>query len=135
MIVLDASVAVKCLAPESGSVAALALMSSGVELISPDYLHIEVANVLWSKTRRGIISAGEADAAFAFLLGLPVGLTPSPLLLGSARKLASSADIAIFDALYVALALERRAEFATSDDALGARLRKARLKGLKMLLI
>ena len=120
---------------EAGSNAAEALFNSGDVLIAPHYFLIEVTQVLWTATRRGRIPASMSDLSFRKVLDFPIDFAADSNLLRPAREIAYKFDIAIYDCLYVALAVERSAELATADDALGAKLRKARVPGLKVRLI
>ena len=51
--VVDASVAVKWLVNEQASEAAHRLLNSEERLVAPDFIVVEVGNVLWKKLRRG----------------------------------------------------------------------------------
>jgi predicted nucleic acid-binding protein len=55
-IVLDASVAAKCFITETGSDIARHLVGSGVVLIAPEFLFVELASVAAKRVRRGDIS-------------------------------------------------------------------------------
>ena len=57
--VIDASVAAKWLLPEDGSDQASALL--GDELLVPDLLFAELANIFWKKQMRGEIDTATAE--------------------------------------------------------------------------
>lgn len=52
LLVIDASIAVKWVVEEEGTIEALALRGAA-KLIAPDLLIAECANILWKKVRRG----------------------------------------------------------------------------------
>ncbi len=69
-VVIDAGIAIKRVVEEDGTAHALALRSAYSELLAPDPLVPECANVLWKKGTRGELAAVEAQIA-ARLLAKP----------------------------------------------------------------
>lgn len=114
MVVVDASVALKWVLDESGQADALALLDEDI-LHAPDFLLIEVANVLWSKVRRRVIDRAQADAAYDAIAGVPMAYTTMSELALPARSLAHALDLSVYDALYAALAQRLRCALATAD--------------------
>jgi predicted nucleic acid-binding protein len=121
--VLDASVALKWVLPESDSGKADLLRAeyrAGLhQLLAPDVFPVEVAHALARAERRNIISPPQGAVLLADVLTtLPV-LHPSlPDLLPRAFVIASQARVGVYDCLYVALAERERCEFVTADDRL-----------------
>ena len=120
--VVDASVAAKWYFPEAGSASADRLLAECIEgrreLIAPDLLESEFANLLWKKVRRGECS----DAIAAEILSLwetdrPT-LIPAPLLTSRALDLALRLEHPVYDCLYIAAAIEYEAPLATADARL-----------------
>ena len=71
--VLDASVGVKLYVPEVHSDLAARFFGDGHELIAPDLLPSEFANILWKKsTQRGEISISEGQRILTEFQSLPI---------------------------------------------------------------
>ncbi|MFQ5458616.1 MAG: PIN domain-containing protein, partial [Myxococcota bacterium] len=100
---VDASAALKWVIEESGSEAALKLLE-GEALFAPDFLLVEVANVLWSKGRRGVLTREQVEIAYEAVASAPLVLVPLGELIPAARTLAFALDVTVYDALYAALA-------------------------------
>lgn len=111
--VVDASVAIKWVIQEAGTEAALRLL--GHELIAPDLLVAECANILWRKQRLGEISAREAGLAARLLERAELDLVPMRRLLDRATALAIALDHPGYDAIYLALAETTGRAFVTAD--------------------
>ena len=127
-LVVDASVALKWVIDEEGTPAALDLLAEDV-LHAPDFLLLEVANVLWSKARRGVLSRPQADEAYDAIAAVPLTLTPLADLLTPARALAFALDLTTYDAVYAALAQKLACPLATADERLVRGVRAAGLPG------
>ncbi|MEQ8857924.1 MAG: type II toxin-antitoxin system VapC family toxin [Pseudomonadales bacterium] len=117
MVVVDASAALKWILDEDGQDAALRLLDEDV-LHAPDFLLVEVANVLWSKVRRRILERSQADAAYEAIASVPIAYTSVAELTIPARTLAHALDLSVYDALYAALAQRLRCALATADARL-----------------
>jgi len=116
-LVIDASIAIKWVIEESGTREALALRA-GHRLIAPDLLVAECANILWKKTQRGELTVQESELAAKLLQRADVELLPMRPLLLAALGLAISLEHPAYDCIYLALALERAAQFVTADERL-----------------
>lgn len=117
MVVVDASAALKWVLDEPGQRAALGLLEEDM-LHAPDFLLIEVANVLWSKVRRRVIDRVQADAAYEAIAGVPIAYTTVGELAVPARTLAHALDLSVYDALYAALAQRLGCALVTLDARL-----------------
>ncbi len=115
ILVLDASAAVKWFAREVGTEAALALLDSGASFLAPDIMPIEVASTLLRKERAGQLETGAAMRALAELDAIGIELLPSAPRLRRAAEMAMQHRHALFDCLYLAVAMERRVPIATFD--------------------
>jgi predicted nucleic acid-binding protein len=112
-MILDSSVALKWLAPEDGSEAALELLGLS-DLFVPTFFHAEIANALWKKARRGEIRLEEVAPYFAQLPELVTTIDETeamPRALAIAREL----DHPVYDCIYLALAEARDDLVLTAD--------------------
>ena len=117
-VVVDASVVLKWVVDEPGTDAALEFLDGEGSLHAPDFMLLEVANVLWAKVRRRVLSRPHADAAWEALAATPLALAPAGGLIEPARALAFALDLTLYDAVYVALAERRGCPLATADARL-----------------
>lgn len=111
-MIVDASVAVKLLAPEDGSEISKAILISQ-NVIAPDLLLAEVSNAMWSKVRRGILAAPNTR-----LDQLPLFIAefiPSVELMDDALRLAIELGHPVYDCFYLALAIARDVPLVTAD--------------------
>ena len=125
--VIDASVAIKWLVEERGSAAALSLLD-GPELIAPDLLMPECANILWKKVVRAEFSAEEAQLAADLLQRAAIELISVRALMADALQLAVELNHPAYDCTYLALAIAQGCPFVTADERL-ARVVQARGAG------
>jgi predicted nucleic acid-binding protein len=125
--VVDASVALKWYLPERGAEGAGRLLAAAIdgsrELLAPELIAAELANVLWKKVRRGECGAEEAGELLAlFSVDAPRLLETLPLA-PRALELALRLGQPVYDCLYLAAAIENEASLATADAALARRAR------------
>ena len=118
--VVDASVAVKWVVTEDDTLVAMQLVTSGDELIAPDFVMIETANILWKKVRRKQIDTIQATTALT-TVRLPFSrFVASAGLLERAVAIAFKLDHPVYDCLYLALADSEDAVLITADHRLVA---------------
>jgi predicted nucleic acid-binding protein len=113
-VVVDASVALKWVISEADSSAAVALVRSE-SLIAPNYLFVECANVLWVKARRKQLSPQAAAAALAAIEAVPIRTVPAHAHVAEAQRIAFELDQAVYDCLYLAVALAELSVLVTAD--------------------
>lgn len=125
LIVLDVSVAVKWFLPEAHetlTIEAKALLNSygnsDVEFIVPDLFWVEFAGVLWKAIRRGHYPKASAEAALLSLTQFDFPTFPSLNLLDRAFQIANGFNRTVYDSLYVALAVQTKAQLITADERL-----------------
>jgi predicted nucleic acid-binding protein len=116
-LVIDASVAVKWVVEETGTAQALALRG-GANLIAPELLVAECANILWKKVQKSQLSKEEALLAARLLQGAEIELVPTRSLLGAATEMAIELDHPAYDCLYLALAVASDCQLVTADERL-----------------
>jgi predicted nucleic acid-binding protein len=120
-LVIDASVAIKWLVEEPGTDDALTLRRH--ELVAPDLLIIECANILWKKCRRKELTSNEAFVAAELLARAQIELAPMRPLLEPATRLAVALDHPAYDCAYLALAETLQCAMVTADASMCRKLR------------
>ena len=115
-VVVDASVAAKWLATEPGSKAAEALLDD--DLVAPDLLYAEVANILWKKTMRGEMTAETVGLAARWLLHVPMRIHDGAALFAESVALAQRLKHPAYDCFYLAAALRSDCWLVTADRRL-----------------
>ena len=113
--VVDASVAVKCLVNEQASEAAHRLLNSEERLVAPDFIVVEVGNVLWKKLRRGELTAIQAVSGVRELPTYFEQPARSALLAPRAIAIAAALAHPVYDCLYLACAERFESPFVTAD--------------------
>ena len=124
--VIDTNVLVKKVIPEDGSDIAVGILEQHakgvINLIAPDYILTECANVIWKYARRRSMSDADLSNSLRVLRNQGIPLTPQSELLEDALLFAVAAGIAVYDALFCVLARREDAELITADLPLVNRL-------------
>ena len=125
LIVLDASVAAKWYLPhgdEPLAEEALALLrqhaTGNIEFLVPDLFWAEFGNILWKCVRTDRVSAKSASDALTGILEYGFPTVGAAELVEDALAIALSTGRTVYDAMYVALAVQRNAAFVTADERL-----------------
>ncbi|MBD0389740.1 MAG: type II toxin-antitoxin system VapC family toxin [Nostoc sp. C3-bin3] len=113
--VLDASIAIKWFIPKVYSDAARRLIASNYTFLVPDFFFPEVGNVLWKRVRRGEDTAENARQTLTDLNAVPVEVYLSQPLMPLALNIALQTDRAVYDSLYLALAITQQCRMVTAD--------------------
>jgi predicted nucleic acid-binding protein len=117
--VVDSSVVVKWFLPEPSRPEAMRLLRSyrdrKLRLIAPALLMSEVSNVFCKRLRRGELSVSAAREAYRLLKIHAPALIADAIVLDDAMRLALSSGQAVYDCLYLALAIHRRCDLITAD--------------------
>ena len=121
-LVIDASVAPKCVLPEPHSPGALGILESTDALLAPDLIYAEAGNTFWKRVARGEMDESEAHAAVAVFRRLPLRIYAHTRLMGVALELALRTGCTVYDALYLALAVARDTPMVTADRRLFERI-------------
>jgi predicted nucleic acid-binding protein len=127
-LIVDASVAVKWLAEETGSKDARARGNGDEELIAPELVIAEVGNAFWKKCRDGILGRAQAADGLRQLPRLFHRLHPDTTLSERALEIAHGARHPIYDCFYIALAERENAPLITADERQLDVARKAKVK-------
>ena len=91
-------------------------MYAGDQLYIPEFSLLECANVLWKEVRFRGLSQTNAEEIIAELLKLPFQIVPVKNLLPRALQIGLTHQLAIYDSLYIALALDLNFPLITVDD-------------------
>jgi predicted nucleic acid-binding protein len=129
-LIVDASVAVKWLADEPGSDEARLLADGRDPLLAPTLLVVEVANALWKKCLRGLITRQHATSGSERLPSAFARLIHDDALSALALDLALDLDLKhpIYDCFYLALAKREDATLVTADARMREAAERARVK-------
>lgn len=124
-LVVDASVAIKWLPPfqkeplVSEAETLLDEWEQGtIDLIAPDLIWAEIANVHWRAVRHNKCSSADAQASLAIMHQQDVPTVPSESLIDLALRIALLHGRSAYDSLYVALAVTLGTELVTADERL-----------------
>lgn len=105
--VVDASVLIKVFLPESDADLAVPLLQRARADLrnraAPDLIYPECGNILWKKTRQGLLPPERLREITREILVIPLFIWPGRLLLDAAAALALEHDISVYDASYLAL--------------------------------
>ena len=123
--VLDASVALKWAVPPaseplaSESLQLLRQYAHGeIDFLVPDIFWAEIGNVLWKGSRQRRWTQATAEHIAAEMKAQKFTTVPSLALMTDALKIAFTYDRAVYDCLYVALAIQSKVEMITADERL-----------------
>jgi predicted nucleic acid-binding protein len=125
VLVVDASVAAKWLLPSQGEPLAdeakdllARYVHAEVRFLVPDLFWAECGNVLCKAARQGRMTRRVAEKAESDLKRLNLPTISSRDLLDLALALALTFERTLYDALYIALAVDSKGEFVTADERL-----------------
>ena len=118
--IVDASIAVKWVVSEPQRDKARLLLADTDLLEAPDLLFPETANTVWKKTRRGEMTARQAELALAAIARLIAVVHPSEDLFARALEMAQALDDPAYDCFYLACAERQGGVLVTADARLCA---------------
>ncbi|MDB5335523.1 MAG: putative nucleic acid-binding protein contains domain [Planctomycetaceae bacterium] len=120
--ILDASVPLKTVIPESNSSLAIKLMDDyrrGIhELIAPDIFSAEIGHALTRAERQRRISAPDGWRFWSEIMADPPEFHPHLPMMQRAFDISSSRRIGLYDCIYVALAEQEDCDLVTADEKL-----------------
>ena len=125
--VVDASVAIKWYIAEPGWEAAARLLEPERTLIAPEFLRLEVGNILWKYVARGEFKFATAEAIAERLRTTPIHFVPLSQDVDVALRLAVEFSRTVYDSLYLALAAREQCRLVTADRKLYNALESTRL--------
>jgi predicted nucleic acid-binding protein/plasmid stability protein len=129
IVVLDASVPLEAVVPGSNPAvqddAQRLILTRGVQFIAPDFFWLEIANVLSKAARRTRWTVDDAENALVRLQEINVETESIRPLMREAFRLSLNHQLAVYDTIYVALAIRKQVDLITADlrlyNALGSR--------------
>lgn len=120
--ILDASIPLKTVLPESDSPLAVKLMEEyrqGVhELIAPDIFSAEIGHALTRAERQRRIVAPDGWRFWSEIMADAPEFHPHLPLMPRAFEISSSRRIGLYDCVYVALAEQKGCDLVTADEKL-----------------
>jgi predicted nucleic acid-binding protein len=122
VFVVDASLVVKWFVPEVHSEAARRWLDASHDYIAPDLVFPEAGNAIWKKIRRGELSEDEGQRLVADISAIGVEAVSMRALLPDAHALAIATGIAVYDAMYLTLAVRLETQVITGDDRFARKL-------------
>lgn len=96
----------------------LSALSAETTLLIPELALAEFAQVLWKKEQAGYLTSTEVDEIMSAFLDLPLETFGHYDILSEALSLARRYSLSVYDALFLALAGNRKAELVTADQRL-----------------
>jgi len=97
---------------------AMRFLDTADELLAPALWEAELANVIWMATRAGAISAEDAPAKLALAARLGIQSIASRTLWHGALVRSLQSGVAVYDTLFVELAVREDVSLATFDQKL-----------------
>lgn len=122
-IAVDASVAIKWVVDEPGSDEAALLLDS--EIVAPDLICAECANILWKKVMRKNLTSEQADLAARALEGADMTIISTRSYLAKATTLAVDLGHPVYDCIYLVVAEDLNVPVVTADERLVQKLRQS----------
>jgi predicted nucleic acid-binding protein len=112
---------VKLAVAETGHEEIVALLAASDDsIVVPDFMFVELANVLWRKLTDGQISLGQAKEALSHSLATFTQVVPGVELVDSALELAVRLKHPAYDCAYLACALKESGQIVTADRRFAA---------------
>jgi predicted nucleic acid-binding protein len=121
-LVVDCNVVIKWYVPEVHTQEVQAILDAyvdgKVQLLAPDLIHAELANVLWKKNKTEGLELKKAKRILRSFEELEFVFTPTRDLFHEALAIAHQCQRSVYDSLYVALTQREQCAFVTADERL-----------------
>jgi len=127
-------VVAKWFLPEEQEDLARLVLTRADALLAPDFLRVELANVLWKVMGRGGLDADQAVRILDGLNEQPLDVRGTGPLLPRALRLAAGLRHPVYDCVYLALAEREDCQVVTADRRLHERVEGSDLAGRTTLL-
>jgi len=115
ILAVDASVAIKWFIPEVHSEAALRLRNPDYTLHVPEFMRLEIGNILCKKQRQTELTRQESLLILKLLQKLPLHWHEDEILFNQAMLLASETQRSLYDCMYLSLAVLLDGLVVTAD--------------------
>ena len=122
VFVVDASLVIKWFVPEIHAEAAKRWLHAAHDYVAPDLLFPELGNVVWKKVRRKELTEAEGRQLVTDLARVAIETVGTRSLLEDALAVALAAEISVYDATYLTLAVRHDTALVTADDRLADRI-------------
>lgn len=114
--VVDANVAIKWVLAEIYENEASHLLNSDHTLYVPDFFFSEIGNILWKQVRFKSLTSEEAQLAYQQITMTPLQVHQSQILVPFALEIALKTQQAVYDCVYLALAVQEKCQMVTADE-------------------
>ena len=115
--VVDANVAIKWVIPEIHTETALRLLyDEETILLVPNFFFPEIGNILWKRVRRGDATLEEAQETLNELSNTNLQIRASFPLIAMALEIAVRVEQAVYDCIYLTLAVTNKCQMVTADE-------------------
>jgi len=115
--VIDANVAIKWVLPEIYSDRALSLLDNEQdEFLVPDFFFSEITNILWKRTQRGELTLESAAEKLSEIKQVDFAIFASFDLVSQALATSVQIHQAVYDCVYLTLAVNNRCQMITADE-------------------
>lgn len=114
--VVDANVAIKWVLSEVHPEIAMRLLDESHELLVPDFFFSEIGNILWKRVRRREATVEQAQHDLTVLMSGDLQIYSSQTLMPLALEIAVRIDQAVYDCVYLALAVTNQCQMVTADE-------------------
>lgn len=116
-LVIDANVAIKWVLPEVYSDLALSILDNDQdELLVPDFFFAEITNILWKRIQRKELSLEKAQENLEDIKQIDFKVFDSYDLAAQALEIAVQVNQAIYDCIYLSLAINHDCRMITADE-------------------
>ena len=92
-------------------------LSEVTQAMAPAHWEAELANVIWMAVRAGVLSAEDGRSALALSRGLGIESVPTGGLCSGALVRSIESGVAVYDTLFVELAIRMKCPMMTFDKA------------------
>lgn len=116
--VLDASIAAKWIFLEQDSDKAEELLRNNSGFIVPDLFYVEMDSIIGKKVRKRELAVSDAHRKRSQVQKIAADVIYHQILSKMAFEISINLPVSIYDSLYLALAIDRKAVMWTADDRL-----------------